>query len=141
MLLRNSPDVDGNTPLMLAAARGHADVCDLLVQQGARVEVRRCPDNRTTVPATGLLTQGFAMLCIRCFNITFPSCSIPCLSCVKIMDSEYLQLARKCRTLLTISLRRRWTALHIAAYHGHLKAPNCKSRPSTFTPVFIWALW
>lgn len=69
----NSPDVDGNTPLMLAAARGHADVCDLLVQQGARVEVRRCPDNR------------------------------------------------KCRTLLTISLRRRWTALHIAAYHGHLK--------------------
>eukprot|EP00913_Durusdinium_trenchii_P000944 g873.t1 len=30
-------------------------------------------------------------------------------------------LRRKCRTLLTISLRRRWTALHIAAWHGHLK--------------------
>ncbi|CAK9001383.1 unnamed protein product [Durusdinium trenchii] len=69
----NSPDVDGRTPLMLAAARGHADVCALLVQQGANVELRRLQDNR------------------------------------------------KCRTLLTISLRRRWTALHIAAWHGHLK--------------------
>ena len=44
---RNSPDVDGNTPLMLAAAKGHSDVCELLLQQGARVELKRCPDNRT----------------------------------------------------------------------------------------------
>jgi len=39
--------VDGNTPLMLAAAKGHSDVCELLLQQGARVELKRCPDNRT----------------------------------------------------------------------------------------------
>ncbi|CAE7251173.1 Hunk [Symbiodinium sp. CCMP2592] len=69
----NSPDVDGNTPLMLAAGKGHADVCALLIKEGARVDVRRFKDNR------------------------------------------------KLRTFTVPALRRRWTALHLAAARGHLK--------------------
>lgn len=35
----NRPDVDGNTPLMLATRQGHAKVCELLVHRGAFVSI------------------------------------------------------------------------------------------------------
>eukprot|EP00435_Cladocopium_sp_Y103_P032450 s379_g8.t1 len=35
----NRPDVDGNTPLMLAARQGHAKVCELLMHRGAFVSI------------------------------------------------------------------------------------------------------
>lgn len=37
----NKPDVDGNTLLMLAAQKGHAELCDYLVKQGAFISVVR----------------------------------------------------------------------------------------------------
>eukprot|EP00931_Biecheleriopsis_adriatica_P076307 TRINITY_DN50028_c0_g1_i1.p1 TRINITY_DN50028_c0_g1~~TRINITY_DN50028_c0_g1_i1.p1 ORF type:complete len:1105 (+),score=179.75 TRINITY_DN50028_c0_g1_i1:37-3315(+) len=69
----NSFDIDGNTLLMLAAERGHARVCSLLVREGARVDLKHFQDDRSV------------------------------------------------RHCLVKALRRRWTALHLAAVHGHLE--------------------
>jgi len=65
-------DTDGNTPLMLAAANGHARVCKLLLEEGAQVQVKKFGDSR---------------LCMHFFSL---------------------------------SIRRRWTALHMAAFRGHV---------------------
>lgn len=64
-------DIDGNTPLILAAANGHADICQRLLREGARVDVRIFSDSRPL------------------------------------------------RNCLLLYVRRRWTALHIAAHRGH----------------------
>lgn len=45
----NSPDIDGKTPLMLAAARGHVHVCKHLLKEGARVDIRIVKDSRVLV--------------------------------------------------------------------------------------------
>jgi len=52
----NRPDVDGNTPLMLATRQGHAEVCECLLQAGALVSTRHSgkrshPRNFFTRPA------------------------------------------------------------------------------------------
>mmetsp|Transcript_52753 Transcript_52753/g.122772 ORF Transcript_52753/g.122772 Transcript_52753/m.122772 type:complete len:762 (+) Transcript_52753:2-2287(+) len=69
----NIYDIDGNTPLSFAAAKGHAEVCKRLIQEGARVDVRMFGDRRPL------------------------------------------------SNLLYLSVRRRWTALHIAAQRGHVE--------------------
>lgn len=76
----NCFDVEGKTPLMFAAAKGHDNVCRLLLQEGARAEVR------VFRPSRGRLCGGSFRTC----------CLLP--------------------------VRRRWTALHIAAWKGHAKA-------------------
>lgn len=69
----NCADTDGYTPLMLAAAGGHAKVCALLIQEGAQADVPMFDDN----------------LSLRCW--------------------------------VSRAVRRKWTAVHIAAARGHLE--------------------
>lgn len=66
----NAFDTDGNTPLMLAVRNNHVWVCRLLLQEGARVDIRTFKDRR--------------------------------FCCV-------------------VAARRSWTALHIAAWRGHVE--------------------
>jgi len=66
-------DIDGNTPLFLAAAKGHVDICQRLLREGARVDLRIFGDNRPV------------------------------------------------RHCFMLAVRRRWTALHIAAHRGHVE--------------------
>jgi len=65
----NRPDPDGNTPLMLAARKGHAEVCEFLVHRGAFVSIQQ-------KGRPGVRNYGTAA-------------------------------------------RRKWTALHLAAYGNH----------------------
>ena len=48
-------DVDGNTPLMLAAYHGHAATVKMLVERGADVDVR---NKRNQAPVAGALFKG-----------------------------------------------------------------------------------
>ncbi|CAK0833380.1 unnamed protein product [Prorocentrum cordatum] len=50
----NKPDIDGNTPLALAAGAGHASVCLLLIKEGACVCSRIMADDR---PLRGCLRE------------------------------------------------------------------------------------
>mmetsp|Transcript_35563 Transcript_35563/g.83077 ORF Transcript_35563/g.83077 Transcript_35563/m.83077 type:complete len:1097 (-) Transcript_35563:91-3381(-) len=69
----NCYDIDGRTPLMVAALYGHAPLCKHLVREGARAEMKVYDDRRPFV---------------RWFSVL---------------------------------VRRRWTALHIAAWQGHVE--------------------
>ena len=48
-------DVDGNTPLMLAAYHGHAGTVEMLIDRGADVDVR---NKRNQAPVAGALFKG-----------------------------------------------------------------------------------
>jgi hypothetical protein len=48
-------DVDGNTPLMLAAYHGHAATVSMLVERGADVDIR---NSRDQAPIAGALFKG-----------------------------------------------------------------------------------
>lgn len=58
----NNPDIDGNTPLMLAAFNGYPQICRLLLQEGARVDVGVVQDTRSLR---------------RCFSINVRRCWTP----------------------------------------------------------------
>jgi hypothetical protein len=48
-------DLDGNTPLMLAAYHGHAATVSMLVERGADVDIR---NSRNQAPIAGALFKG-----------------------------------------------------------------------------------
>jgi ankyrin repeat protein len=48
-------DVDGNTPLMLAAYHGHGETVRKLIERGADVDLR---NNRDQAPVAGALFKG-----------------------------------------------------------------------------------
>eukprot|EP00929_Paragymnodinium_shiwhaense_P000604 TRINITY_DN100858_c0_g1_i1.p1 TRINITY_DN100858_c0_g1~~TRINITY_DN100858_c0_g1_i1.p1 ORF type:complete len:1243 (-),score=178.83 TRINITY_DN100858_c0_g1_i1:89-3817(-) len=84
----NCLDINGHTPLMCAAVRGHADVCRLLLQEGARVDIRLGPDDRWALH-------------------------------------------------FVTAVRRRWTALHMAAHRGHAEVVHVLLDGVTHTPHLL----
>ena len=113
---------------MLAAARGHAEVCGLLIKEGARVDLRRFRDNRTHVRKSLTMLTRHSVCLLLHNGLGFRTLIIN-LEPLASSFGTCVGTCRKCRTCLVISLRRQWTALHIAAWKGHLKTVQARLSP------------